>query len=76
MKGFKFVVSFWDKHGSLRVIFPLLLEFFELPYFIFNLLFSMPFATNTMLGPGPYTTKLLVPVSDREKKVLKQYGVP
>ena len=29
-----------------------------------------------MLGPGPYTNTLVVPVSDREKKPLKQYGAP
>ena len=71
--------SLWDKHRSLYIL-PLLLQFFELPFFSF--LFSTRFSqclslqTNTVLGPGPYTTTLLVLVSDREEKPLKQYGVP
>ena len=48
----------------------MLLQFFELPFFIFDLLFSTPFAA-AMLGPGPYTRTLLVPVSEREKNSLK-----
>ena len=41
-------------------------------------LFSTPTATptNAMLGPGPYTTTLLITVANREKKPLKQYGAP
>ena len=37
-----------------------------------DILISLP--TNAMIGPGPYTTTLLVPVSDWEKKPLKQCG--
>ena len=71
--------SLWDNHGSLR-IFPLLLIFFELLFFIFDLLFSVNATatplTNAMLGPGPCTTTLLIPVSDWKKKPLKQFGTP
>ena len=44
---------------------------------LFSTYFSQCFSllTNTMLGPGPYTNPMLVPVSDREKKPLKQYGM-
>ena len=60
----------WDKHGSLcyfnasncRSLFST----------CFSQRFSLP--TSAMLGTGPYTTTMLVPVSDREKKPLKQYG--
>ena len=73
MKRFKSLV-FIVRQTWVLPYFPLLLQFFEMAFFIFNLLFLTPFTTNAMLGPGPYTTTLLVPVSDREKKPLKKYG--
>ena len=73
-KMFKSVV-FIVRHRSLG-LFPLLLQFFKLLFFIiFNLLFLKPFA-EAMFDPGPYTTTLHIPVSDWEKKPLKQYGTP
>ena len=53
MKRFKAVV-FIVRQTWVLAYFPLLLQFFELPFFIFDLLFSAPFATNAMLDPGPY----------------------
>ena len=65
--------SLSDKHGSLR-IFSLLLQFFELLFFIFDLLFSTPFAADkrhawprplhnhiarTSLRPGEEATKTI-----------------
>ena len=74
MKRLKSVI-FIVRQTWVLAYFPLLPQFFKPPFFIFDLLFSTPFATNAMLGLGPYTTTLFVPVSDREKNALKQYGM-
>ena len=70
IKHFRSVV-FIGRQTRVLDIFPLLLQFFELPFFIFDLHFSTPLQcllppTIATLSPGPCTTTLLVPVSNQE----------